>query len=310
MMKIAGIDIGGTKTAVVIGEYENDKCTISNREVFATADRPDPYSAIDHICSILSDAAFDAIGISCGGPLDSRKGIILSPPNLPGWDEIRITEILGRRFGVPVRLCNDANACAVAEWKLGSGRGYDNIVFMTFGTGLGAGLILNGRLYTGTSDMAGEIGHVRLSEFGPVGYGKAGSAEGFVSGNGIKQLALLRLYELSQKGISHPLHKLGNQITAYDVFSYARDKDPLAVDIINTTGEKLGEICAILTDLLNPEAVIIGSIYERNHDLLYPVLEKTFKKEALSRSFSSVRILPASLGDSIGDYAALMTAVL
>lgn len=100
--------------------------------------------------------ANNAIGISCGGPLDSKKGIIMSPPNLPGWDNIEIVKILEGKFSVPVGIQNDANACALAEWKYGAGRDCDNMVFLTFGTGMGAGLILDGRLYSGTNDMAGE----------------------------------------------------------------------------------------------------------------------------------------------------------
>src|SRR5690606_15592063 len=130
-----------------------------------------------------------AIGISCGGPLDSRRGVILSPPNLPGWDRIPVVEVFQQAFKVPVALQNDANAGALAEWLWGAGRGSHNMIFLTFGTGMGAGLILNGQLYSGTNDLAGEVGHIRLAPDGPVGYGKAGSFEGFCSGGGIKQLA-------------------------------------------------------------------------------------------------------------------------
>ena len=134
-------------------------------------------------CSTLGDIS--AIGISCGGPLNSKKGVILSPPNLPGWDNIEIVNIIKDRLDVPAKLQNDANACALAEWKYGAGRGSNNMIFLTFGTGFGAGLILDGRLYNGVNCMSGEIGHVRLTEYGPVGYGKAGSCEGYCSGGGI-----------------------------------------------------------------------------------------------------------------------------
>lgn len=119
------------------------------------------------------------VGISCGGPLNSTAGIIEGPPNLPGWNNVKIADILTSHYGVFASLQNDANACAVAEWKFGAGKGAQNMIFLTFGTGLGAGLILNGRLYSGTNDNAGEIGHIRLEEFGPSGYGKSGSFEGF-----------------------------------------------------------------------------------------------------------------------------------
>ena len=168
-MKI-GIDIGGTKCAVVLG----DEKQIVKKIRFDTTSRDE---TIDNIINAVdSMGKADAIGISCGGPLDSKRGIIMSPPNLPEWDDVHIVDMLTERFGIPAYLCNDANACALAEWKYGAGRGTENMVFLTFGTGLGAGLILGGRLYEGTSGMAGEVGHVRLSQFGPVGYGKMGSS--------------------------------------------------------------------------------------------------------------------------------------
>lgn len=129
-------------------------------------------------------ADFSAIGISCGGPLDSRRGIVFSPPNLPGWDKVPITKFFSERFHVPCFLQNNANACVLAEWKWGNGKNLDNVVFPTFGTGMGAGLILNGKLYEGAKGLAGEIGHMRLARHGPVGYGKAGSFEGVCSGGG------------------------------------------------------------------------------------------------------------------------------
>ena len=147
-------------------------------------------------------ARLDGIGVSCGGPLNSETGVILSPPHLPGWDRVPIVEWLTREFQVRARLQNDANAGALAEWRYGSGRGLRNVIFCTFGTGFGAGLVLNGRLYTGTNDMAGEVGHVRLRSDGPVGYGKRGSVDGCCSGSGIAQLARQYILEEWQQGKS------------------------------------------------------------------------------------------------------------
>ena len=107
--------------------------------------------------------ALTSIGISCGGPLDSKRGVVMSPPNPPGWDNVPVVRFFRDRFGVPAALQNDANACALAEYLYGSGRGVKNLVFMTFGTGLGAGIIIDGKLYSGANDNAGEIGHIRLA---------------------------------------------------------------------------------------------------------------------------------------------------
>lgn len=195
MTWLAGIDIGGTKCAVCLGEVTASEVRIAARRSFPTGNTT-PSSAIHRLITALDNLLLKqgspdlhALGISCGGPLDSRRGLILSPPNLPGWDSIDIVRPLREHYGISVGLQNDANACALAEWKWGAGRGTQNMIFLTFGTGMGAGLILNGALYSGTNDMAGEIGHMRLEASGPVGYGKAGSFEGYCSGGGIAKLA-------------------------------------------------------------------------------------------------------------------------
>jgi hypothetical protein len=184
----------------------------------------------------------EGIGISCGGPLNSKTGTILSPPNLPGWDNIPIVKYLEEKTGLKAWLCNDANACALAEWKLGAGKGCSNMIFMTFGTGLGAGIILNGRLYTGTNDMAGELGHIRLSNFGPVGYGKMGSFEGFCSGGGITQLAKMMIMEELQLGNKPFLCRTFSDletVTAEKVGLAAKDGDILAMEILKHVGIQL-----------------------------------------------------------------------
>ena len=185
-----GFDIGGTKCAVSLGHVEQGMLIVDEKRSMPTDFSITPYEMIDRMCETAEQMTkdFSRIGISCGGPLDSRRGVILSPPNLPGWDEVEIVAYLKARYGGRVSLQNDANACAIAEWKYGAGRGTKNMVFLTFGTGLGAGLILDGRLYAGSSDMAGEVGHVRMAEDGPIGYGKRGSLEGFCSGGGLAQI--------------------------------------------------------------------------------------------------------------------------
>ena len=122
----------------------------------------------------LTYADLNAVGVSCGGPLDSRRGVVLCPPNLPGWVNIPLKAMLEERCGVPVYLQNDANACALVEWKLGAGRGCSDMIFLTMGTGMGGGIIAEGKLPSGCTDMGGEIGHLRLEKDGPVGFGKAG----------------------------------------------------------------------------------------------------------------------------------------
>ena len=238
--------------------------------------------------------------------------MIQSPPNLPGWDEVPIVSMLENRFRRPVRLQNDANAGAVAEWKFGAGQGVESMAFLTFGTGLGAGLILNKRLYAGCCDLAGECGHIRLAPFGPAGFGKAGSFEGFCSGGGLAQLAAIRVREQLQRGIPVewcPTAADLCAVTAKTVADAADGGDDLAIAIYRECGEWLGRGLAVLVDLLNPELIVIGSIFARSEALLRPAMEETLRGEALPAAVERCRIVPAQLGEKIGDYAALSLAM-
>ena len=309
--RLIGVDIGGTKIAVSLGELHNDTLLIREREAFATADCPTPQDALDRIAALIRllcpDGATVAIGISCGGPLDSGRGLILSPPNLPGWDHVPVTAYFQEQFGVPVYLQNDANACAIAEWRFGAGRGTQHMAFLTCGTGLGAGLILDGRLFTGASGMAGEAGHIRLEHFGPVGYGKAGSFEGFCSGGGIAQLANQAVMEACQRGERISLADTPRD--AKSVFALAREGDPQCLAIVDTVARSLGRGLAVLIDIINPEAIVAGGIYARNADLLYSAAWQAAEAEALPAAWRACRLLPAELGEQIGDMAALSVAV-
>ena len=300
-----GVDIGGTKCAVVLG----DETGLKKKIRFATTTYEETIQNI--ITAIAEIGKGDAIGISCGGPLNSKTGVILSPPNLPGWDEIHITEMLTEKFGIPAFLCNDADACALAEWKYGAGKGTENMIFLTFGTGMGAGLILNGKLYSGTAGMAGEVGHMRMSEYGPVGYGKQGSFEGFCSGGGIARLGQTLAREKLQMGIPLPYCQNESElsrITAKLLAEYADKGEPVALEAYRICGEKLGAGLAVLIDILNPERIVIGSVFQRAEHLLRPHMEKTLHREALSLSADLCKIVPAKLADDIGDYAALSVA--
>jgi glucokinase len=211
---------------------------------------------------------------------------------------------------VRTAIQNDANACALAEWKFGAGRGTKNMAFLTFGTSLGAGLIINGALYSGTNDNAGELGHIRLSKFGPVGYGKIGSFEGFASGGGITQLAKMFLLEKFQKGESVEWCKPEdiNTVTAKMIAEAANAGDELAIKIYKVSAEYLGLGSSILIDILNPEMIVIGSIFTRSEHLIRPYMQKIINEEALFYSNQVCKIMPAALGEKTGDYAALSVA--
>lgn len=309
-------DIGGTKSAIILGKRIEGTIEVVRKDCIPTFDgKRKPMETISSLCEIASSflmetgVSIEATGVSCGGPLDEEKGLILSPPNLPGYEEIPIKRILEEYFHCPSFLENDANACALCEWNFGAGQGTKNMIFLTFGTGMGAGLILNGELYRGSSGMAGEVGHIRLSNSGSFGYGKEGSFEGFCSGNGMKEMAI-RMYKRKQeeKSLAEEDRKI-EDFTVKNLAYMAREGSLFAKEVFNCTAKYLGRGISILVDILNPECIVIGSIYERCEDLLITEMNKVIDEECLLLSKGICKIRKAKLGDSIGDYAALSVAM-
>jgi len=300
---IIGLDIGGTKCAVVRAAQDGAPQEVKRFPTTSARHTLDElYAAIRE----MGPGEHPVFGISCGGPLNSDEGVILSPPNLPGWDSIPIAGELRARFGGEAYLMNDANAGAIAEWRYGAARGCWNAVFLTFGTGMGAGIILDNRLYEGTSGYAGEVGHARLAADGPVGYGKAGSFEGFCSGGGIAQLAQARERQLGRRLSFH--RGADEEITARDVAEAAEQGDPQALELFAATGHYLGLGLSLLIDILNPQIIVLGSIYVRCQRFLEPTMRQALQQEALPQALKDCRIVPAALGEEIGNYAAIAVA--
>lgn len=315
MTVLGGLDVGGTTCAATLArEGADGRVEIAGRHAFATPSSPD--EALNTLIGALEVLVGEhgeprAVGVSCGGPLDSRRGLVLSPPNLPRWDRVDVVSPAKRAFGVPVALQNDANAGALAEWRWGAGRGCQHMVFLTFGTGMGAGLILGGRLHSGATDAAGEVGHIRLADDGPVGFHKSGSFEGFCSGGGIAQMARARAAEALGAGHAPsfcPTPDDLEAVTAETVGWAAGAGDALALAVYRTVGERLGQGLALLVDVLNPERIVIGSIYGRQQRLLEPVVMEVLRREALGPSLAACQIVPAGLGERVGDFAALAVA--
>jgi glucokinase len=313
-----GVDIGGTKTSVSVA---HNPPLILWRAEFPTLPEKGPDHAIEGILQRIREGLdangqtlhdIASIGVSCGSPLDSKSGVILAPPNLSTWKAVPIKQLLEDQFGVPCYVENDANAAALAEFHFGAGQGMRNVVFLTMGTGLGAGIILNGQLYRGSGDAAGEIGHVRLSASGPVGHGKAGSVEGWASGGGMAQVAAKAAEQALADGKSSAL---GNtvadfaQMTAKHVWEAAQAGDKVACDVIQTSGERLGEAIAILVDILNPDRVIVGGLALRMGDAILEPARTVVRTEALQANAERCAIVSAALGEQLGDIAALCVAL-
>lgn len=295
MKHYIGLDIGGTKISVVLS---NDKCEILHKIKFPTKiEFEDNFQLIiDAINKIKIDFDVDimAIGISAGGPLDSEKGVFISPTHLQTWHGINIKKRLEDVFHIPTFLENDANACALAEYYYGNGRGSKNFAFLTFGTGMGAGLILSGKLYKGSNDQAGEIGHIRIDKDGPLCYGKYGSVESYCCGEGISLLH----------------EKLTNQkLTTKEIFDRAeKDGDKLAIETVRRSSEKLGLTLAILIDLLALDCIVIGSIYSRSQEIIDKTMLKILDDEILDINKGLCKIKPSLLMENLGDVASVTVA--
>lgn len=311
-MYYLGFDIGGTKCAVSVGFAENNNLHIIERQETPTLKNPHETLSVfkDNVLEYIGKYSITKAGISCGGPLDAEEGIILCPPNLPGWENFNIVKYIEEEFGINSRMENDANACAVAEWKFGAGMGTKNMIFFTFGTGLGAGLILNGRLYAGTNGNAGEFGHIRLSPRGPLGYNKKGSFEGFCSGGGITRLAINMAK--AEKQMPACIKEMGGYeyVTTKALSKFAFEGDAFAKKVFNKCGKMLGKGLSIAIDILNPERIVLGGVFMRASELLIPSMQKEIKKEALEFSRKVCEIVPAKLSENVGDMAAISVAML
>jgi glucokinase len=304
MDTIIGLDIGGTKIAILEGSFAAE--TLQRREIPTRAQ--DAFDVtfermLTEVDAVLKSAQstghhISAISVSVGGPLKIEEGIILAPPHLPNWVNVPLKSLLAQRYGVPVFVEHDGNAGALAEFLFGAGKGLSNIIFLTTGTGLGGGIIIDGHIYRGTTDTAGEVGHVRLAEEGPVEYGKAGSWEAFCSGSGMVKLAHSMF----------PGH-YAEALTTRELVHKALGGEAEAVQVIRKSGEWLGRGLAILVDMLNPQMIVLGSLGGALGDMFIQPAREVVKLESLAQPAEACQIVSAELGARLGDVAALVAAI-
>jgi len=302
-----GVDIGGTKIGA--STFDVASSSIIDVERFPSEATCNPVEAIARVVDISrrwidqKGESPKAIGVSVGGMYDAPSGCMKHAPHLPLWDGFPIVSTIQEALQVPVFAENDANACALAEWRHGAGRGCDHLIFLTFGTGLGGGLIMNGELYRGACGLAGEVGQIRVADDGPPLRGKPGCLEGFGSGAGIALVAAAARRQNSNSSL--PI-----QPTAKDVAEAASQGDELALSVLQECGNKLGRGLAMLIDILNPERIVLGSVFARCETLLRPAIEASIAEEAMKQTSAACTIVAAELGDSIGDYGAATIADL
>jgi glucokinase len=325
---LLGLDIGGTKVGVCVGD--------SSGRVLAAAKLPvdqnaRPELVLDQAAALLHalvnsvskktargasgvPSAPSALGCACPGPFDYQRQRFINPPNNPRWHGFELGAYLSRRFDLPHAIMNDANAAALAEWKWGAARGAITAVFLTMSTGMGSGLIINNALYEGPLGLAGEIGQIRLTpgDAGPVGFGKRGSVEGYTSGPGMQQMA--RAEALMCKQLQKPtklldvLNKHGD-ISTRDLCELSAKRDPAARRVTDRASAELGRLCAIFTDILNPNVIVLGTIGTAYPKLFIPGAMKVVNSEAIPQAAALVKIKPSAFDpDQRGDKQALAVA--
>ena len=314
---VLGVDIGGTKLATVLATRDGQ---MLRKERLPTEAEKGPEFGVARLIAMLrstlsgvSDIAQVAgIGIACGSPMDAERGIILGPPNLQSWNPVPIVEILEGELGLYTRLENDANAGALAEWLFGAGRDKRNVVYMTMGTGIGGGLILDGRLYRGANGNAGEVGHMRVvHQGGPVcGCGKRGCLEAFCSGPAIARRTREALRQRPQDGTAIVSLSGGPEsATAEHLFAAARQGDELALELVDETAHYLGVGLANIIQAINPEVIVLGTIATEQGDFFLDRVRRVVREETWPQMSQICEILPSPLGDRVGDYGAISVIV-
>ena len=309
---VIGIDIGGTKLVTVVADKDGN---ILQKVRKPTESEKGPRHAVQLLLAMVDEVIdlaelrredISGIGVSCGGPLDTKTGIIYSPPNLPGWDALPLKEMIESEFHIPTIIENDANASALAEARFGGGRGYDYVLYMTMSTGIGGGIVANGEIYHGANDSAGEVGHQILLPDGPLcGCGQYGCLEALCSGPAIARRAQEAITDQPHTKILALADGQIDAVRSEHVLQAAREGDALAMALVEETAYYMGWGIANLVNILNPQIVLLGTIAVAAGDLLLDPIRRTVTEMAMQRPLETVKIMPAELGDSIGDLAAI-----
>lgn len=304
---ILGVDLGGTKIAAALATTQGE-IVARGRSPTLAQDGPD--AIIESICAtineVLSAKALEpsrllGIGIAAAGIIDSANGKVIFSPNLPGWHEIPLRDAIEQQFGVPAYLGNDANLAALGEWHFGVGEKVANLIYVTVSTGIGGGIIADGKLYTGACGTAGEIGHMTIDVNGPrCRCGNIGCWEALASGTALAREAVMRATEGARTSIIELVGGDVSKIDAKIVGLAARQGDELAQELVSHLGYYFGVGLANLVNIFNPELILIGGGVAKIGDLLLQPAIKVVKERAFSTSANAVEIKPAILGDDSG----------
>jgi glucokinase len=311
---IVGIDIGGTKVA---GGLVNLKGHLVKSEIVPTRAEEGFAASFAQVLSVIATLIAHAggkenvtgIGICAPGPLNPKTGLVINPPNLPGWRNIQLAKMVHKKFGLPAKVENDANAAGLAEVLFGAAVGYRDIFYVTVSTGIGTGIIINKRIYHGKDGVAGEGGHVSIDVHSPYrcGCGTLGCIEALAAGPAMVRRARVRLDQ--EHGVPSLLREMTkghlSQITPRMIEEAARKRDPIAKGIIDETGFYLGAWLAGMITLLDPEAIVIGGGVARIGKPLFDKIRETIPLYTINRRFAAkIPLLPAKLQKNVGIFGA------
>ncbi len=313
MRFVLGIDIGGTN--LVVGSVAEDGSALRALESEPTHAEAGQSDVLDRLITLaqrtiertrreVRGAEIIGVGVGAPGPLDTKSGIVLLTPNL-GWVNLPLRQIIHERLGLPAALDNDANCAVLGEWWMGAARGTKNAIGITIGTGIGGGIIVDGKLYHGASDCAGEIGHTTIDTEGRrCKCGNYGCLEAYASGPNI---ALRAVEELKAGAVSRLADYVGGdlrQVTAQTVYQAAHDGDDLALEVVNDTAKFLGVGIANLLNVFNPEVVVVCGGVTLAGDRLFDPLRREVARRAFKPAVSVCRIVPCELSGTAGVYGA------
>lgn len=317
---VVGVDLGGTNISAGAVSVDGTR-THGMRSVPTQAEMGGAEGVVDRIVALIEAVILDTmketgaarkdflgIGVGAPGPLDRENGIVIVAPNL-GWRDFPLRERVSTRLGLPATLDNDANCATVGEWWLGAARGGRNVVGITIGTGIGGGLIINGALYHGASDVAGEIGHTTIDVNGRhCKCGNYGCLEAYASGPAIATRAREALVreDMSSALPSMVDHQL-DRITAETVYDAAKKGDSLANEIVRDTARYLGAGIATLLNVINPDTVVIAGGVTRAGDTLLSPLKAEVRRRAFNPAVKAARIVLAELPGTAGVVGAVAT---
>jgi len=312
MFGIIAVDFGGTNIRAAYFPSPQPPPVSQNKTATLASEGPNAVITrlIQAIESQIPKGAVDLrIGIAAPGPLDPRTGVILSAPNLSGWTNIPLRDQLSEHFGVPVFLGNDANAAALAEWRFGAGQGTGNMVYLTISTGIGGGVIADGRLLLGAHGLAGELGHITMDLNGPTcGCGIKGHIEAIAAGPALARNATAQLEAGQLSTLKETLSAQG-KITSIDIGKAAQAGDELALSVIEEAGLLIGHHLGDLAHIFNPEVFILGGGVSLLGDLIFEPIKRSLREHVMDPAYlDGVRVLPAALGDDAGLVGAMVLA--